>query len=283
MLAQMLHFEKDSGRDVMKRRVYSQTSSSSHGCVPTPGCRCSSCTSHPPKLPVRPNSVSLMERETSSTKNDPENNVRIGDVGCLLKAGGCDDATFVDGSYVRFAKSEADLSPVAVSHEYCYPAEESHHLARDHHSPGLSVVPPRSALPMDMKSVTSVSVAGVRRPRPRVQCMYCCEPFDPALGKGRRMCRDAPDRVMDWINVASCACVADTVAYHCCADSEGEYEPACTCPRLSCRSVVKWTVVVLMSMFLPCLCCYWPLVGCRRCAVRCGYCVPEHRAATFSH
>jgi len=280
MLVQMLHFERDAGRDVTKRSAYNHTSPSSHGRVPTPGCRCTSCTSNPPRLPVRPNSVSLMERETSSVKNDLENNVRIGDIRRLLKAGG-DDAAFVDGSYVRFAKSEADLSPVAVSHEYCYPATDSHNLTRDTRSPGRSVAPPRSALPMDMRNVTSV--AGVRRPCPRVQCVYCCEPFDPELGKGRRMCRDAPDRVMDWINVASCVCVADTVAYHCFADSEGEYEPACVSPRLSCRSVVKWTVVVIMSMFLPCLCCYWPFVGCRRCAVRCGYCVPVHRAAAFSH
>ena len=271
----MLHFEKDTGHDVVKRRVYSRTSPSSHGHVKTRRCQCINCisklSSSPPRLPIRPNSVSLMEHQSSSLKNDLEDGMKVDDISHLLQAGGGDDATFVDGSYVRFAKSEADLSPGAVSHEYCYPATDSH-------TTGL---PPRSALPLDMKNISSV--AGVRRPRPRAYCVYCCEPFDPELGKGRRVCRDAPDRVTDWINIASCACVADTVAYHCFADSEGEYEPACVCPRPSCRSVVKWTIVLLMSMFLPCLCCYWPLIGCRRCAMRCGYCVPAHRAAMFTH
>jgi len=283
----MLHFEKEPHREGIKCSAGGRTSPSLH--VPlnerisAPSYRCanfvvgsaSNASSLPPKLPARPNSVSLMEHQPSSVKNDFENGIKIGDVNSLLKAIG-DDTGFVEGSYVRFAKSEADLLPVAVSHEYCYPSMVSHSHNRDPSTSGRTgVVPPSSRLPMTDIS----SAAGVRRTWPRVQCIYCCEPFDPEVKKGRPICRDAPDRVMDLINVASCACVADTVAYHCFADSEGEYEPTCTCLRLSCRSVLKWTVLVLLSMFLPCLCCFWPLVGCRRCAMFCGYCVPRHRAA----
>jgi len=139
-----------------------------------------------------------------------------------------------------------------------------------------SVVPPsrRSRLPMEVKNVSS-------QPRTRrllVQCVYCCEPFD-SRDAGCRKCLDAPDRVMDRINVASCVCVADTVAYLCFSDGEGDYDPVCACGgRPSLRCGMKWTALALLSMFLPCLCCYWPLVGCHRCAMVCGYCVPQHRA-----
>jgi len=144
-----------------------------------------------------------------------------------------------------------------------------------YNSGGSHMVPPHSRVPLNIPRV-----AGVQRRRRRlVQCIYCCEPFDPTFGKGRRKCRDAPDRAMDWIKIASCVCVADTVAYHCFSDSEGDFEPVCVCTRPSLRSVLKWTAIILTSIFLPCLCCYWPLVGCRRCAMHCGYCVPQHRAA----
>ena len=284
----MLHFEKDSCRDGRKRGTSGPASRVPlNGHITTSRCRCANCVSDrasiplsvPPKLPLRPNSVSLMEHRSSSLVNDSENGAKLGSVDGLLKAGG-DDTTCADGSYVWFTKSEADLSPVAVTQEYCYPAVEPHNVTVRVPASGRLdlIVPPRSRLPMDVTNVASV--AGARRTRPLVQCIYCCEPFDPELGNSRRRrCQDAPDRVMDLINVASCMCVADTVAYHCFADSEGEYEPACVCSGLSCRSVMKWTAVVLMSVFLPCLCCFWPLVGCRRCAMFCGYCVPQHRVA----
>jgi len=285
----MLHFEKESFRDGTKCTAGRPTSPPSHfsqnGCFTAPGCRCANCVfgrasnpiSVPPKLPLRPSSITLMEHPSSVLKSDLENGIKLGSVDGLLKAGG-DNVPSVDGLYVRFAKSEADLSPVAVTHEYCYPAVEPHGITGVGHTSGrLDVVPSRLRLPIDTQNVSSV--AGVRRTRPLVQCMYCCEPFDPELGNGRRKCQDAPDRVMDWINVASCVCVADTVAYHCFADSEGDYEPTCVCSRLSLHCVLKWTAAVLMSIFLPCLCCFWPLVGCRKCAMHCGYCVPRHRAA----
>jgi len=269
----MLHFEMESSQDGTKCSAGSATLNRR---VSVPGCRCADCdlarTSPAPKHTSRPNSVSLMENQRSF-----ENGVKIDDVDSLLKGVG-DDTAFVDGAYVRFAKSEADLSPVAVRHEYCYPAVESDSGTRKAPPSGrLDVVPPRSRLPVDIKN--SLSAAGVRRTHPQVRCIYCCKPFDPEVGKDRHMCREAPDRVMDLIEFATCACVADTVAYHCFADSEGEFEPACMCSGLSRRSLIKWTVVVLMSVLLPCLCCFWPLVGCRRCAMRCGCCVPRHVAA----
>lgn len=288
----MLHFDRESCHGATKCHASSRAlppsshfSSCGRVLTPLPGCRCASCitsnpvTVLPPKLPARPNSISLMEHQSTSLKNDIKNDIRIASDDLLKAGSGSDRTALVDGSYVRFAKSEADLSPVAVTHEYCYPAMES----SSSHTRNVPTSGGQSG--MFLLSHSVLPAGGMRRARPpRVQCMYCCEPFDPELGgKGRSICRDAPDRVMDYINIASCACVADTMSYHCFADDEGEYEPACVCsPSLSCRSVVKWTVVVLMSLILPCLCCFWPLIGCRRCAMHCGYCVPKHRAASFS-
>jgi sprouty-related EVH1 domain-containing protein len=97
-------------------------------------------------------------------------------------------------------------------------------------------------------------------------------------GGRRQRCADARDNVTDCISVATCACVADAVAYHCLADAEGDYDPTCSCSSSS-GGGTRWMVYVLLSLLLPCLCCYWPLIGCRQCAARCGCCITHHEAA----
>jgi len=216
---------------------------------------------------------------------DTENAIKLDD----QKPAGSD--IDVDGLYVRFTKSEPDLSPVAViSHEYCYPVVEPQNGVRHQPDTGPNVddmncgvisssavvpLPRRPRPPLDAKTVSNAR----RMRRPIAHCVYCCQPFDPS-DADRRKCWDAPDHVMDRINIASCMCVPNAVAYLCFSDGEGDYEPVCACGgRPSVRCGMKWTALALLSMFLPCLCCYWPLVGCRRCAMICGYCVPQHRAA----
>ena len=189
-----------------------------------------------------------------------------------MQVASCNDTPFVD-SYIQFTRSEGNFGPVAVGHNYFCGMVGSYSLTRDTATLGrVAVVEPHSRQPPNTTDICCVQQA-----RCRVQCMYCCELFDPNLQEGRSKCRDAPDRVMDWIKIASCASVADTVMYLCLSDSEGDYEPACTCSKLTHDSLKKWAIVILMSFCLPCLCCFWPLVGCRHCAMSCGYCVPRHR------
>jgi len=272
----MLHFEKESGRERSKCSAGGRTSPSPlNGHVSAPCCQCAGCVVHgpvsslhstTPNLPLRPDGVCMLEHD----KSEVDGSVKAGD----------DHSTPADSSYVQFARSEADLATVAAGHEYCYPTTELVEPTSAGQAFGqLDTAPRVSRSPMDAKKISTA--AAVRSPRrPQAQCMYCLKLFDPGLGKDRCKCRDAPDRVMEWIQFASCACVPDAVAYLCFADSEGDYEPACACTGgLSRRSVLKWTVLVVTSVFLPCLCCFWPLIGCRRCAMRHGFCVPQHQAA----
>ena len=164
--------------------------------------------------------------------------------------------------------------------EYCCAAVGSRNISKT--TPSMAsrcsdVVSPKSVFPMTVETVSGVT--NVQRSRRLVQCLYCCELFDPSSTKSQLKCRDAPDRIMDRINIVSCVCLADVVAYHCFSDSEGDYEPTCVCRRPSRYCVLKWSIAVLMSVFLPCMCCFWPLIACRKCASECGYCVPQHRAA----
>jgi len=182
-----------------------------------------------------------------------------------------DDILSIDSSYVRFAKTDTSLSV----HDYCYPALQcscaryNRDILRRTQPRVVSLTASLSCMSNNPQTISS----GIHSCGRRRRCVYCGERFDP--NETRAVCMDAPDKLMDCINVVTCACVADAVAYHCLADSDGEYEPMCACSNSS-SSAARWALLVLLSLVLPCLCCFWPLMGCRRCAIGCGCCISGH-------
>jgi len=213
-----------------------------------------------------------MQQQDSSVTIDFESidSKDASDVVGLVKAGG-NDVPYLHSCNVQFAGSGTDLGPVVTGRDYFGKTLGSRSLTGDTATACQLAV-------ADAHSTRPTNATKIRRARRKVQCRYCFELFDPELGRGHGKCPDAPDWVMEQINIASCAWVTNAVMYHCFSDAEGDYEPACTCSDLTGRSLIKWTVVMLMSICLPCLCCFWPLIGCRRCALSCGYCVPYHKA-----
>lgn len=62
------------------------------------------------------------------------------------------------------------------------------------------------------------------------------------------------------LNCCTCLCCVKTLFYHCATDSDTEYaycaDDPCSCrPHRRCA---RWTCVSLLSLVLPCLCCYLP-------------------------
>lgn len=188
--------------------------------------------------------------------------------------------------YVEFAEKTIDF-------EYSYPQLEGNNAS------GAVQTPPQpvtvvSTVPLSVNSLQQVvpkasscpqKDGGEDRPTrrllsQRLKCVHCQETFVPEENR-RGGCVDAPDPVVDCIEVLSCSCCARAVLYHCMLKAEGS-EPShpCVCNASGDNGCKRWTLLSLISLVIPCLWCYWPLTLCHRCAVRCRCCGGRHEAAT---
>uniref|UniRef100_A0A673MIQ3 Sprouty related EVH1 domain containing 3 n=1 Tax=Sinocyclocheilus rhinocerous TaxID=307959 RepID=A0A673MIQ3_9TELE len=114
------------------------------------------------------------------------------------------------------------------------------------------------------------------------RCVYCRSVFS-ASENGRGRCRDAPDPALHCLRQWTCVWCAESLLYHCMSDSEGEFWEPCSCedsmggrPHVLCCA--RWMALLVLSLFVPCMCCYLPLRVCLRCGERCGCCGGKHKA-----
>jgi len=116
------------------------------------------------------------------------------------------------------------------------------------------------------------------------RCRYCHETYSHDENM-RGSCVDAPDECGACIERVSCLCCARAFFYHCMADVDSESNDAdsisgrnpCSvggggAGRAERRTWRRWTALAVLSLLVPCLCCYLPLHSCHRCAMRGGAC-----------
>ncbi|VDK69093.1 unnamed protein product [Litomosoides sigmodontis] len=102
-----------------------------------------------------------------------------------------------------------------------------------------------------------------------LRCFYCGEWFN-CNENTSGSCREAPDPVERTIRFLTCYPVAEGAVYHCCRSDDdipanisrfGQgYNVFSFGPRhISLHKRVKrWLLLLLMSLIVPCLCCYFP-------------------------
>lgn len=181
-----------------------------------------------------------------------------------------DESAASEYPYVQFARDRPS------KHEYSYPAMED-------------LVKQKEALKrggetMHLTQPPLPSKSGKRRVeshRPLARrCRHCQEPYDEE-SNGRGQCEYAPDPVRTCLEAVTCLPAAQCMLYHCCADSEGDFGSGpCACAPREERCVRRWLGLTLLSVLLPCLCCYPPLAGCYRCCRRCHACGGQHGPST---
>ena len=252
-------------------------------------------------LVVSRNDESSTSKDTNKSSDaSSSNNNEVGvELPTLTAAPGAVIPEYVEfGAVVVTATPEVAAEPAVVTvsagaepglHEYCYTTAPP---------PGLPVeveVVAEESPPLPPSS-TSSSRRGPSRPRPltegsvetvaRARCQYCDEPFDPASNR-RGACRDAPDAAADCVDRVSCLCCARAVVYHCLeppddlAPSADDRDPCACDGELDCaHRCRRWTALGVLSVVVPCLCCYWPLAACHHCAVRLGCCGGRHSASS---
>lgn len=81
------------------------------------------------------------------------------------------------------------------------------------------------------------------------------------------------------IDYASCLCCVKALFYHCSKDHELDCESEtirCADDPCSCvpyKRASRWGCLSVLSILLPCLCCYWPMRGC---VSLCAKCYAKH-------
>ena len=109
-------------------------------------------------------------------------------------------------------------------------------------------------------------------------CAHCRESFsadDNRLGD----CTEAPSLIRKGIETMTCLNCAQALLYHCMSDSEGDYVHPCECSNADGHAVRRWIGLTLLSVLVPCLCCYVPFISCYRCGELCNVCGGRHEAS----
>ena len=113
-------------------------------------------------------------------------------------------------------------------------------------------------------------------------CIHCRKSYNPGVNiKGA--CRYAPN---DWartgVETVTCLSCARCLLYHCISDpdlDEDIHDP-CECTSgPTAHGVRRWLGLTLLSILVPCLCCYPPLMACYKGAAACGLCGGRHEAS----
>ena len=239
----------------------------------------------------------LASPQLSDNSRSSSNNVTTITEDVWVKAAGDRNASSPsatpDYSYVQFAKekpSEHDYSTLDVnaggktspsSQPFCSSQQQRRDSVNSLKKHNLETLASQPALPVKKKKKRK-NRRDRRQTRlllsQRSRCMYCREMFVHDEN-ARGACEDAPDRVTHAIETASCVWCAEMMLYHCMADVDGEYGHPCICDSSDDSNCKKWTALTILSFFVPCLWCYWPLTACHRCGIACSCCGGRHKAA----
>lgn len=194
----------------------------------------------------------------------------------LLDSMSSDNVELKEYSYVIFGRNQP--------HEYSYPNLESVHKPPSKReaisSKKLSqiTIQPKPPLPVKTKKKDKHKNQPTGRLLPKARCKHCHEMFSHE-DNHRGSCEEAPDSVEKCIEFVTCVVCAKGLIYHCMSDPDGEYGHPCICDSSDESNCKKWTVLSVLSLFVPCLWCYWPLKACHMCGGSCGCCGGRHRAS----
>ncbi|XP_048488252.1 sprouty-related, EVH1 domain-containing protein 2 isoform X2 [Plutella xylostella] len=104
----------------------------------------------------------------------------------------------------------------------------------------------------------------------RLKCRHCHEWYLESANRPGA-CEFSPDRCRSCVDTVTCIKCAQCLLYHCMSDSEGDYnQRPCACDEVTHNCAKRWLGLALLSILVPCLCCYAPL----KCM---------HRAARAAH
>ena len=113
-------------------------------------------------------------------------------------------------------------------------------------------------------------------------CIHCRESFS-AEANPRGSCAYTPtDCLRRGIEAVSCFTCAKCLLYHCVSDAESDYVHPCSCSNSDGGAARRWIGLTLLSILVPCLCCYLPLMACYKAGAACKICGGRHSSQESS-
>lgn len=99
------------------------------------------------------------------------------------------------------------------------------------------------------------------------KCAHCAAARSlPSCWLCNQRCLCSPENLLDY---GTCLCCVKGLFYHCSSDDEDTCaDDPCSCGPGSC--CVRWAAMSALSVLMPCLCCYFPTLGCLKLCQR-GY------------
>ncbi|XP_053230044.1 protein sprouty homolog 3 [Podarcis raffonei] len=93
----------------------------------------------------------------------------------------------------------------------------------------------------------------------RCKCARCMATRSlPSCWLCNKRCFCSPENLIDY---GTCLCCVKGIFYHCSSDDEDTCaDDPCSCGPGSCCA--RWAAMSFLSLFMPCLCCYFPTLGC---------------------
>ncbi|KAM9373913.1 protein sprouty homolog 3 [Phaethornis superciliosus] len=101
----------------------------------------------------------------------------------------------------------------------------------------------------------------------RCKCPRCTAARSlPSCWLCNQRCLCSPESLLDY---GTCLCCVKGLFYHCSTDDEDTCaDDPCSCGPGSCCA--RWAAMSLLSLLMPCLCCYFPTLACLKLCQR-GY------------
>ncbi|KFP67807.1 Protein sprouty 3 [Cariama cristata] len=101
----------------------------------------------------------------------------------------------------------------------------------------------------------------------RCKCARCTAARSlPSCWLCNQRCLCSPESLLDY---GTCLCCVKGLFYHCSTDDEDTCaDDPCSCGPGSCCA--RWAAMSFLSLLMPCLCCYFPTLGCLKLCQR-GY------------
>ncbi|KAK3092532.1 hypothetical protein FSP39_004061 [Pinctada imbricata] len=174
-------------------------------------------------------------------------------------------------SYVIFAKNKPQKP-----HEYSYPTLEAVQKPPSKRE-ATSNVKRQPLIQQTQPPLPKKKGKKQRLITTKSRCKHCHEMFSHE-DNFRGSCEDAPDGVEKCIEYVTCVCCMRGLIYHCMSDPDGDYGHPCKCDPSDNSNCKKWTALTILSLFVPCLWCYLPLMACHKCGVACSCCGGRHKA-----
>lgn len=144
------------------------------------------------------------------------------------------------------------------------------------HCPEDSILSSQNAANNNGLNLTSASDQSnsIRCPQcARCLCEKCKQPRQlPSKWFCDNNCLCSAETIIDY---ASCLCCVKALFYHCSKDHELDCESEtirCAEDPCSCvpyKRTSRWGCLSVLSILLPCLCCYWPMRGCVSLCAKC--------------